>query len=261
MKRCTPRGFTLFELMLALGLSVVLLAAITSALQLYWSYSTAGRERMEQSQLARAIIEKIQLDVRSVVFRQPNPLDLQIVNSQTAADAGETTRVEVARDKEQYLAENVGIVGDGQRLLLHINRSARISRGDATNAADRSGIQFVAWFVADRGQPGLARRTADATAINRDNSQSALVEFASGRIDGSVIAEEVSSVRFRYWDGKEWLAAWDSIAAKALPRAVEVAIGFGRREPELNDDNRYRSVIPIGISEPQPPSIPESQLQ
>ena len=62
-------GFTLLEVVLALGLSSLLMAAIYSALQMHWSYSLAGQVEMERAQVARALFRRIEVDLRSVIFR------------------------------------------------------------------------------------------------------------------------------------------------------------------------------------------------
>ncbi|MGE5192523.1 MAG: prepilin-type N-terminal cleavage/methylation domain-containing protein [Deltaproteobacteria bacterium] len=68
---CTRHGFTLLEVLVALSLSLLLIAAVYSGLNLYWRYSAAGQADVEQSQLARALLRRIELDVRSVMYRPP----------------------------------------------------------------------------------------------------------------------------------------------------------------------------------------------
>ncbi len=68
-------GFTLLETMLALLLSSVLLAAIYSAMDQSWRVSSSGREEMERAQLARALIHKIEVDIRAITFVPPPPVE------------------------------------------------------------------------------------------------------------------------------------------------------------------------------------------
>jgi prepilin-type N-terminal cleavage/methylation domain-containing protein len=67
------RGFTLLEVLVALSLSVLLIGAVYSGLNLYWRYSTAGQADVERAQLARALLRRIELDVRTVMYRPPAP--------------------------------------------------------------------------------------------------------------------------------------------------------------------------------------------
>jgi hypothetical protein len=68
--RC-PHAFTLFEVLIALSLSMLLVSAIYAGLSLYWRYSSAGHVEVERALLARALLRRIELDVRSVMYRPP----------------------------------------------------------------------------------------------------------------------------------------------------------------------------------------------
>lgn len=77
-------GFTLLETMLALSLSALLLAAIYAAIDQSWRTAASGREEMERAQLARALIHKIEVDIRAITFVPPKPVE-------ETAEAGTTT--------------------------------------------------------------------------------------------------------------------------------------------------------------------------
>jgi len=62
-----PSGFTLLEVLLALGLSVVLLAAVAAAIDLYRRMTFAGQEEVSEARLVRAVLQKIERDIRSIV--------------------------------------------------------------------------------------------------------------------------------------------------------------------------------------------------
>jgi prepilin-type N-terminal cleavage/methylation domain-containing protein len=65
------RGFTLFEVVVALALSVLLLAGVYAGMDLYWRFSTTGQEEVERAQIARAVLRQIETDLRSVVYQSP----------------------------------------------------------------------------------------------------------------------------------------------------------------------------------------------
>jgi hypothetical protein len=67
-----PRhAFTLFELILSIALSAVLLALIGTAINLYLVRVEKSRERVEEAQLARSILSMIADDLRSTAIYQP----------------------------------------------------------------------------------------------------------------------------------------------------------------------------------------------
>ena len=89
--------------------------------------------------------------------------------------------------------------------------------------------------------------------MNYALQQSAMLS-ASARI----LAPEVASVAFRYFDGTTWNSTWDSAYVQKLPLAVEVTIGV-RMTNEAGTagrlasagDHVYRHVIPITTMPPQ----------
>lgn len=62
---------TLLELILALGLSVVVLGAVTSAIHLFLRSLDGRRAEVEETQIARAVLRMIADDLRSAVQQEP----------------------------------------------------------------------------------------------------------------------------------------------------------------------------------------------
>ena len=67
MRSARRRGFTLLEVFLTLVISAVLIAAITSALNIHLRITESGRTEVEQAQLARALLGRIADDLRIAV--------------------------------------------------------------------------------------------------------------------------------------------------------------------------------------------------
>jgi prepilin-type N-terminal cleavage/methylation domain-containing protein len=67
------RGFTLLEVMLAMLLSTALLAGLWTAMSLHLKAFDTGRMEVEQTQLVRALLQKIATDLRRTVPDVPAP--------------------------------------------------------------------------------------------------------------------------------------------------------------------------------------------
>jgi type II secretory pathway pseudopilin PulG len=80
------RGFTLLEVMLALGLSIVVITAIGSAITMYFRIFDSGRTNIEEAQLARALLRRMADDIRGTVLH--NAVDMSKLVPQTS---GSTT--------------------------------------------------------------------------------------------------------------------------------------------------------------------------
>jgi hypothetical protein len=68
---------------------------------------------------------------------------------------------------------------------------------------------------------GLVRREVDRSVVlyaQTNGTSDALMRT------GDLIAPEITSIQFQYFDGIEWLPEWDSTAMKSLPVAVEILI-------------------------------------
>lgn len=82
-------AFTLLEMLLALGLSAVVIGAIAMAVDIHWRVLDAGRRDVEEAQLARAILCRMADDIRGAVQYDPQQAEKllgQVVPSPT--DAG-----------------------------------------------------------------------------------------------------------------------------------------------------------------------------
>jgi len=227
------RGHTLFEVLVALGLTLMLLSAIYSALNIHLKYSTAGQEEMERLQLVRALFERMERDVRSVIYRNPTT-SVPPQNNAAVSQSPEATvtKIEVVQPTNLYVRHSVGIMGDSHRLHL---------RGPRDDARE------VVWLVADNkasataigGAAGLVRLATGQRTVDPQSGQAS----STGSIAASdVLAEEVQAIRFRYFDGSQWLDQWDSVAMRRLPRAVEIVIGFTATDSALRDlDDQQQS--------------------
>ena len=120
----------------------------------------------------------------------------------------------------------------------------------------------------------MTRKSAAGWPLDQDRFQlqSDLALFGSvdTTSEAELLAPEVGSVQFRYFDGVEWLESWDSSTEERLPNAVEVTLEFrsiadsedqsdvlaGGLASEL-DDKPFRFVIALPLA---PPPLTELQL-
>jgi prepilin-type N-terminal cleavage/methylation domain-containing protein len=176
-------GFTLFEVVIALTLSLLLLAAVYGSIRLQYRVSTAGREQMERAQISRAILRLIESDVRSIVWQVQKPPEAAgsdesstSVTDDGSSDEGSadsTSSSEPATDDstallssdDAFVSGSSGIFGDSQSLVLHINRPSRervysTTFEDEAAAAGRSDLVSVSYFIADGSAGGLSAEVA-----------------------------------------------------------------------------------------------------
>lgn len=259
-------GFTLLEVLTALGLSVLLATAIYGAVAIYLRVSSGDQGELERSRLVRALLRQMTLDLQSVVFRAEEQTESTSESSSESSSAsssssgssgasgstsGETQTIEIASVEETVQSTSLGLIGDAQKLTVHVSRPARgmnyqpvLSAGGAN--VRTSDLQSITYFLANpsagglegavgqraaSGQPtasgpqGLARLVGDRMAIEYADIERDVETLAQA---AEIIAPEVISLQFRYFDGLSWLAEWDSVSAQRLPNAVEITLGLRR---------------------------------
>lgn len=67
-------GFTLFELLIAVGLTSLLMAALYSAMGTYFELQLDSHEEIARQQVARAVLRQMTRDIQSVVFAKQEVL-------------------------------------------------------------------------------------------------------------------------------------------------------------------------------------------
>ena len=251
--RIRRAAFTLLEVLIALSLSLVLISAIYSAVSLHWRYEQVGRERIDRAQLSLAVLRLMSEDVGSVMFTPPTSTTQEeeeaaeatpptTPTTPTTPSPTEVTTTTTTTDSTQAA---LGIVGTADQLQLDISQPARedfvpeeSGTPSGTTLPATSDNVRVTWSLItpttaeanDSGRrsltvnPALARQLADrlrgVVEVEEDTHHNVALA------DSSILAREVVSLQFRYYDGYSWVDEWDSVVKERLPRAIEVTIGF-----------------------------------
>lgn len=253
-------GFTLLEVILAIGLTSLLLAAIYAALDLYWKYTTLGHQQVEQAQIARAVFQKISHDLNCVTYRletaEEDTESTDASGTSGSSSDPETIEVQVTSTDDAYTSGNIGVYGDSQSLVLHTSRPARQplflaqNSSQGTTPGTRSDLLSVSYFLAVAGAGGLQGAAGDQFRNNSGSSEDVqgLARLEGDRLSMSMadqsadleqlaaqsvlLAHEIDSLQFQYFDGSDWLDLWDSTEYGTVPQAIKVTIGFRSTEQQ-----------------------------
>lgn len=217
----SARGFTLLELLIALALSLLLLAAVYGAIHLYWRLQTVGQAEVELGQLQRSIIRQMELDVGSVIFFEPeaeedeatseDSLSLEAESTEDSgsssdssggtetASGSDDTGVAEVDAAAAYVSTSMGIVGDSQTLVLHISRPTRDLSYAALSSIESVGSRVsdarsVTYFLAAPGGTGLAGSVQPAADFDAVNNSLLAAESGLARLEGDRMAIEFADV-------------------------------------------------------------------
>lgn len=223
------RAFTLLELLLALALITFLSGMMFAFYDVTLRAREHGRRTMFDGQLARTIALKIADEIRSA-----NGFLMGIGPGVTGRERMITLQTVVLPDKDVFLRKAI--------------------QDDPLPA--QSDVRFVRYYLA---------YDADATHEYPDGVQgpkplglvraevktpfqTALFTNRESAVNLDLVAPEMKYLRFRYFDGAEWLDRWDFSGGtglgglgNSLPQAVEVTVGYDELPPQEDDGLDFNS--------------------
>ena len=136
---------------------------------------------------------------------------------------------------------SVKLYGSANELRFDISRLPRIDQYQALMSEDAFGateipsdVKTVVYFVrAEDSEFGLPEPATDGIGkgLMRTEIDQAVSSWAEQNGDttslyagAKLLAKEVTSLTFQYWDGAEWFPEWDSDVNGGLPLAVEIVL-------------------------------------
>jgi prepilin-type N-terminal cleavage/methylation domain-containing protein len=240
-------AFTLFEVLVALALSTLLIAAAYAALELYWRLRTASEDEVEQAQVARAVMQRIEADLLATTFQATAAGDTS-TQADLSYDDEDAPLVEVIDPADANDGGNSGLIGDATSVVLSVS----LPRSHATYAAVSDGpiglptsdLKSVTYLLAGPGMSALAQAVADRfpdsnsggstiVGLSRIEGDRLMLAQADAVADvetiaseAQLLAREIKSLQFQYTDGLDWYDSWDSTIYGSLPRAVRITVSF-----------------------------------
>lgn len=311
-------GFTLLEVLLSLGLSIVVVTVIGYAIFFHMRVLDSQRARVEQALVARGMLNLIAGDVRAAV--QYKPVDVsqleallasvdletllasaageELLNSAMSdsgvdpatilgdgAEEGAEESTDVAAQGEE--GPRPGLYGSATEMQIDISRMPRRDQylyGFQTTANDYpSDLRSISYRLVPtetldqnlvkgvRSQdPNASLGTQGGTGLSlvRSTISQVVRRYEQNTGNGAeifgeteVLADEVSSLQFRYFDGSQgaWLDEWDTDEMESLPTAVEITIAFQFSAVGVQDStalmdqavtDTYRLVVHLPLAEP-----------
>ena len=277
-------GFSLVEVLIALGLSLLLMASVYAAIDLLFRYQTAGRARMQRNQIVRALIRRMNEDIGSIVMQLPE--EEQSSSSDVEDDdstGSETSPLTTSGFEDLAAPITFGLVGDPISMHMSVSKPNRELSYTAVFGEDLTAGQTSDLMTATYGLAPVVTTVTD-TSLSMLTSGGQVVTSSEHQPDTGfgrrlislyameqseeslgaqdLLAPEISEVQFRYFDGAEWLDEWDSRTLGQLPLAIEVTFGFWVEPPKtVGSQVNYVSeveVMPVMHVFHVPLSVPEA---
>jgi prepilin-type N-terminal cleavage/methylation domain-containing protein len=189
--RRAPRGFTLIEMMLAIGVLAMILAMLASSFSVVAHSKVHAEGRLIVDREGRSLLWQLTKELRNAV-------------------------------QTPYTASNVALFGNG-----HMSGGAAV---DTLTLSTFNGGHR-------RALTGMTPETIVTYNLNANSQQQGWFTLTRSQVSGlltsggtqqtTVLADNVLSLHFRYFDGQKWGESWDSPSlprGRQLPVAVAIQI-------------------------------------
>lgn len=278
-RKPTRTAFTLFEVLIASALSVILISAVYVAIELNWRYSAAGQDEVDCAILARTLLREIDMGVRGVIHRDhesefPSDKDRHDTTIPASKSPSKRTPNEVEGTRQ------LSLLGGSSVLVVKARSHDPSSRNEVPSSTDDDRTQFQTRFVTYAMASGGAvkvpmmnkewnsRRAGNDLTVELGQDFNGLVRLQlvwdpmtntwtpAEETEGQgieLLASEVHDMAFRYFDGKQWFETWNGERALDLPRAINVTmqlVNSRRKSPRSEasvaaETYRYTIALPL----------------
>ena len=251
-RRARRTAFTLMETLLAVSLSATLVVFLAAAMNLYSKVVSDRRTDVANAQVARLILHRFAADLRAAYYSEQPPTETAEseeegepesepdITETTADPTGATVQPQAGLFGNQYELQ-MDVLG---RFPLPVKYDSMVSQTiDPITANLTSDPKTVTYFMrpttaAELDGTPLQSFNADDNTANEDravlirrvqNRARALYSAEFGDPTSAMqgeqfLTDQIASIEFMYFDGVEWLDAWDSTLMGGLPTAVQITI-------------------------------------
>jgi general secretion pathway protein J len=223
------QGFTLLELVVAMVIFSIVVAAAYSLFDASRSVTTRAEFRSQLFQNARAALQAVEDDLRGAV-QGSTPFDTGFIGTNGGSE-------KEPQDKLEFLSvnRNTGASYDVNKIT------------DKVWGSDLSKVYY--WIETD------AKKTPRGLVRERPFELTPVSGPAHRDEDISEVAQDVVFLNLRYYDGSQWTETWDSTQTRKLPKAVEVTVYVKGewRDEEVIEPFMTRFYLPVGGEQPEKP--------
>jgi prepilin-type N-terminal cleavage/methylation domain-containing protein len=219
------RAFTLFELLVALAVVVMLVASLAAALSIAFKSKRSSEESVNSVKDVYSVMDSLIVELQNAAPPNPksNQDQLAAELNQAANTATDGTTITSTTSLPLYLYGP--FLGDSQSIKFY-------ATGPEPNATIQSDARLV--YICLEDQPDGTRalvRHVETNLLSTDTDPAEFPTEQSGEIIPEILVSNVQDVKFSYYDGSALQDSWDSTQlapytqlANTLPNAVKVEL-------------------------------------
>ncbi len=222
------QGFTLLEMTIAMSFVALLAAGITLSISTCLNVWKRSAEAADLHQEARALIELLSRDIRGAYLGLEKTAGYLIgVPAQSGEDAVDT----LIMCTESSSLSRTALLPEEMQIEWHPESHPLVT--------DYVAVRYEQMARKDGGPQGLYR-----TASVAPNAISgAGLEWQIGEPSPELISTSVTGLQLRYFDGQDWLDAWETTEQDLrLPWAISIQLTL---RDARQRDHVYQTIIPV----------------
>jgi general secretion pathway protein J len=224
--RCRTGGFTLLELLIAVVVFSIVLAAINAVFYGALRLQNKTTSSLDESWPLRHALSLLQQDLANIVT-PAGPLSGTL---QTSRLGGQSTATTTATPNQAMLNQP----GQG-------SPEFHTATGVIDELSPWAEVQKVTYYLMPSTNGSYGKELVRGVTRNLLPSlqeQPVLTPLLTG----------VQSIFFYYYDGNQWQDSWDSTTATtSLPKAIKVQLLLASRESTLNQPAPIELVVPLWV--------------
>ena len=234
------RGFTLIEIMVATAISMLIIGSVYAAFRTSLKVYQQDETKIIMLQKCRSSLDRMARDISNMFYTDSDEeltfMAEDNANSETELDEDmisfvtitnpnlkkyvstlsdeNTTRTVTNTETGEETTENT-LPSDLARVIYYIGQNPEIPEIQSlmrveTSEIDTQTLQDL------MSQLQSSSSLSSSSTLSGDDLQDLLIS--------SVLIDNIAGLNIRYFDGNDWLDAWDIDEEKTIPKAVEITL-------------------------------------
>ena len=238
-------GFTLLEVLLAIGLSGAVLGLLAMALNQYLFRVDASRTQVESAQLARTLLNQLTDDLHAARYYSESTSSEEDDSEDADETSADPSLTQGIFGTETELRIDRSAVWQWASLARQIDQTNSRAETETLSEPDQSAMPQTVRYLLGEGKELLASKMVAtgvreerlasgytglyreqlATAAWLDLNAETEIPLETGETENAeLIAPEVVEITFAYFDGQELRTEWDSSLEEGLPKGIEIRL-------------------------------------
>jgi prepilin-type N-terminal cleavage/methylation domain-containing protein len=241
------RGFTLVEIMVATAISMLIIGSVYAAFKTSLKIYQQDETKIVMLQKCRSSLDRIARDISNMFYADSDEeltfMAEDNVNSETEKDEDmisfvtiinpnlkkyvstltdeNTTKTVTDTTTGEETTENT-LPSDLARVIYYIGQNPEIPEIQSLMRVETSDIDT-------QTLKDLMSELQSSSSLSSSSSSSSSSSTLSGEdlqdlLKSSILVDNIAGLNIRYFDGTDWLDAWDIDEEKTIPSAVEITL-------------------------------------